>query len=196
MPPEGPLPRALKRPQRALMTTATSRQPADDVRTRTQGRSITLPSILLGIGLGGFFDGIVLHQILQWHHMLTSIGDYPATTVAGLEVNTLWDGLFHMTTYVFVAVGVFMIWARAREGGFVWSWRSLLGWSLVGWGLFNLVEGVIDHHILQIHHVRTGPNELAYDLAFLAFGAALVLVGPLIARSDKRSLDPELDRPG
>ena len=62
-----------------------------------------------------------------------------------------------MTTYVFVAVGVFMIWARAREGGFVWSWRSLLGWSLVGWGLFNLVEGVVDHHILQIHHVRRGP---------------------------------------
>lgn len=176
------------------MTTATSRQ-SDDVRRRKRGRSVTLPSIFLGIGLGGFFDGIVLHQILQWHHMLTSTRDYPATTVAGLEANTLWDGLFHMTTYVFVAVGVFMIWARAREGGFVWSWRSLLGWGLVGWGLFNLVEGVIDHHILQIHHVRPGPNELAYDLGFLAFGAALVLVGPLIARSDKRSLDPELARP-
>jgi uncharacterized membrane protein len=27
--------------------------------------------LLLGIGLGGFFDGIVLHQILQWHHMLS-----------------------------------------------------------------------------------------------------------------------------
>ena len=33
-------------------------------RVRTAG-------IVLGIGLGGFFDGIVLHQILQWHHMLT-----------------------------------------------------------------------------------------------------------------------------
>ena len=53
------------------------------------------PGILLGIGLGGFVDGIVLHQILQWHHMLTSEGDYPPTTVAGLETNTLWDGLFH-----------------------------------------------------------------------------------------------------
>jgi len=71
--------------------------------------------------------------------MLTSTRDYPATTVARLEVNMLWDGLFHMTTYVFVAVGVFMIWSRARKGGFVWSRRSLLGWSLVGWGLFNFV---------------------------------------------------------
>jgi len=48
--------------------------------------------ILLGIGFGGFVDGIVLHQILQWHHMLTSEGSYPATTVAGLEANTLADG--------------------------------------------------------------------------------------------------------
>ena len=49
----------------------------------------------MGIGLGGFVDGIVLHQILQWHHMLTDTGDYPPTTIAGLEANTLADGLFH-----------------------------------------------------------------------------------------------------
>ena len=49
--------------------------------------------ILFGLGLGGFFDGIVLHQILQWHHMLTSAG-YPATSVGNLEINTLWDGIF------------------------------------------------------------------------------------------------------
>ncbi|HWC71679.1 MAG TPA: DUF2243 domain-containing protein [Actinomycetota bacterium] len=166
------------------MTVATARRQGEDT-ARARARSITLPSILLGIGLGGFFDGIVLHQILQWHHMLTSTGDHPATTVAGLEVNTLWDGLFHMTTYVFVVVGVFMIWARAREGALVWSWRTLLGWSLFGWGLFNLVEGIVDHHILQIHHVRPGPDELAYDLGFLASGAVLLLVGWLIARTDR-----------
>jgi uncharacterized membrane protein len=28
----------------------------------------TAAGIFLGLGLGGFFDGIVLHQILQWHH--------------------------------------------------------------------------------------------------------------------------------
>jgi uncharacterized membrane protein len=72
---------------------------------------------MLGVGLGGLFDGIVLHQILQWHHMLTSQGDFPATTVRGLEVNTLWDGLFHATTYVFVAIGVFMLWDRRDQAG-------------------------------------------------------------------------------
>jgi uncharacterized membrane protein len=57
--------------------------------------------ILFGLGLGGFFDGIVLHQVLQWHHMLTSAG-YPPDSVENLKVNTLWDGLFHATTYFFV----------------------------------------------------------------------------------------------
>jgi uncharacterized membrane protein len=57
----------------------------------------TSAGILLGLGMGGFFDGIVLHQLLQWHHMLTSAG-YPADSVPNLEVNTFWDGLFHAST--------------------------------------------------------------------------------------------------
>jgi uncharacterized membrane protein len=59
--------------------------PSKSADRRVDGfrRSITAPAIVLGIGLGGFLDGIVLHQILQWHHMLTSTGDYPATTVRG-----------------------------------------------------------------------------------------------------------------
>ncbi len=28
--------------------------------------SLRLPGIVLGVGLGGFFDGILLHQLLQW----------------------------------------------------------------------------------------------------------------------------------
>src|SRR3954452_21063917 len=89
--------------------------------TRTRSQRITLPSVLLGVGLGGLFDGIVLHQILQWHHMLTSTANYPATTVHGLEVNTLWDGIFHAATSVFGTVGVRILWWRIRkEGPFCW----------------------------------------------------------------------------
>src|SRR4029453_2422664 len=75
-----------------------------------------LPGLLLRIGLGGFVDGIVLHQILQWHHMLTSEGDYPKTTVAGLETNTLWDGLFHAVAWIAVAVGVGFSGGAPRTG--------------------------------------------------------------------------------
>jgi uncharacterized membrane protein len=146
---------------------------------------IRAPGILLGIGLGGFVDGIVLHQILQWHHMLSSEGDYSPTTVAGLETNTLWDGLFHAFTWVAVAAGIWILWRRTTEWRWAFSGRTLVGWMLVGWGLFNLVEGTVDHQLLGIHHVRDdlgGP--LRWDVGFLVFGALLVLAGYLLARSD------------
>ena len=145
------------------------------------------PGILLGIGLGGFIDGIVLHQILQWHHMLTSEGSYPRTTISGLETNTLWDGLFHAATWVAVAVGIYILWRRRTDWRRASSGRVLVGWMLVGWGLFNLAEGIVDHHILTIHHVREGAgHQTAWDLAFLAFGALLVLSGLALGRSAQR----------
>ncbi len=145
--------------------------------------SLTAPGLLLGLGLGGFVDGIVLHQILQWHHMLTSEGSYPATTVGGLEVNTLWDGLFHASTWLFTAAGLVLL-ARAVASGVAWSGHLLLGLILAGWGTFNLVEGVVDHHILAIHHVRAGAPLL--DLAFLALGALLLVGGIALARRGER----------
>jgi uncharacterized membrane protein len=143
------------------------------------------PGILLGVGLGGFVDGIVLHQILQWHHMLSSEGDYPKTTVAGLEANTLADGLFHGATWLAVAFGLWLLWRRTTERRWAASGRALLGWILFGWGLFNAVEGIVDHEILGIHHVREGAgHQTAYDLGFLALAALLLLGGWLLARSD------------
>ena len=56
---------------------------------------------------------------------------------------------------------------------------------LVGWGLFNLVEGIIDHHILGIHHVRETGNQTVWDLGFLACGLLLVIGGWLLARSNE-----------
>jgi len=44
-------------------------------------KRLVASGIYLGAGLGGFVDGIVLHQILQWHHMLTSTERYSAKTV-------------------------------------------------------------------------------------------------------------------
>jgi uncharacterized membrane protein len=91
---------------------------------------ITVPGILLGIGLGGFVDGIVLHQILQWHHMLSSTTRYPATDLTGLQDNTFADGLFHATTWVAATIGVFLLWRAARRGATVWGNGNLLGWAL------------------------------------------------------------------
>jgi uncharacterized membrane protein len=147
------------------------------------------PGILLGIGLGGFVDGIVLHQILQWHHMLSSEGSHPKTTVAGLEDNTLADGLFHAFTWLIVVVAIWILWRRADE----WVWaaggRALIGWVLYGFGAFNLVEGLMDHEVLGLHHVREGAgHQTAYDLGFLALAVLLVIAGWLLTRAARREL--------
>lgn len=147
---------------------------------------ITTPGILLGMGLGGFVDGILLHQVLGWHHLLSETDEHPPDTLAGLETNVVADGLFHAATWVFVAVGLALLWRAVGRGAGVWSWRSLLGWMLVGWGAFNLVEGTVNHHLLGIHRVRPdAAAPLAYDLGFLALGAVLVVAGWQLARSDR-----------
>jgi len=145
--------------------------------------------ILLGIGLGGFVDGIVLHQILQWHHMLSET--YPPDSVQNLRLNTLGDGLFHAFAWAMTAIGLALLWRAARKPAAIWSTRVLIGSLAMGWGLFNLVEGIVDHHLLGIHHVRSGPGQLAWDLAFLAFGAVLVVAGAMLVRT-RRGQD---DRP-
>ncbi|SFL32268.1 DUF2243 domain-containing protein [Methylobacterium pseudosasicola] len=143
--------------------------------------------ILFGLGLGGFFDGIVLHQILQWHHMLSSW--YPIESIANLELNTRWDGIFHSATYVFVVLGLFILWRAAHRGHLSWSNKLLAGSLLLGWGLFNSVEGMIDHQILGVHHVNEAmPRDqwIVWDLGFLLWGLAMLIVGWLLVRAGRR----------
>ncbi len=154
----------------------------DEGRGGENGRFPVSAGILLGVGLGGFFDGIVFHQLLQWHHMLTSAG-YPPDSVRNLQVNTLWDGLFHATTYVLTAIGLGLLWRSARQRHVVWSGKLLAGTLLAGWGGFNVVEGLVDHFLLGIHHVRAGPNQLAWDLGFLAWGALMLGAGWWLIRA-------------
>ncbi|MER7661491.1 MULTISPECIES: DUF2243 domain-containing protein [unclassified Streptomyces] len=156
-----------------------------------QPRSITSPGIVLGVGMGGFVDGILLHQLLQWHHMLSSTNHdrigvkyYNPHTVSGLEMNTVWDGIFHTVCWLSVLLGLALLYARVTDHRLrVWTSRVLWGWVLVGWGLFNLVEGVLDHHILGIHHVYAGDGQVWWDIGFLVLGALLVAGGYLLQRS-------------
>jgi len=53
-----------------------------------------------------------MHQILQWHHMLTSDG-YPVDSLRNLQINTLWDGMFHAATWIFVVIGLTLLWRHA-----------------------------------------------------------------------------------
>jgi uncharacterized membrane protein len=138
---------------------------------------------LLGSGLGGFVDGIVLHQILQWHNLLSS--KIAPTDLVAIKYNMVWDGLFHALTWVMTVFGLALLWRAGQRTDVPWSTRTFVGSLSLGWGLFNVVEGVVDHHILGIHHVHPGTNQLAWDIGFLIFGALLIVAGWAAIRSGR-----------
>lgn len=138
-------------------------------------RPLFLAGILLGLGQGGFFDGIFFHQLLQWHHMFTSIES--SNTVAGLELNTLGDGLFHVFDWIMTLAGIVALWIAVKRDNVVLSTSLLIGAFCIGAGLFNVVEGILSHHILQIHHVKPGTHQLTWDLSFIGAGIVSIIVG-------------------
>jgi uncharacterized membrane protein len=151
----------------------------------------TRSGIVIGIGMGGFIDGIVLHQILQWHNMGSAV--LPPDTMEAMKRNMLWDGLFHAGTWVVTMAGIVMLWAHARRGHPLPGPRVLTGQMLLGWGIFNLGEGGINHHLLELHHVRDVPVHLPlYDWVFLAtLGVGMILLGWWMSRPPR---DPLLRR--
>lgn len=141
------------------------------------------PGVLLGLGLGAFVDGIVLHQLLQWHHMVSATPGRRPTSLDRLEVNTVADGLFHSAAWVLVLAGVLAMLRAWRQGRPFGTWRQQVGLLLLGWGAFDLLDGVVNHHVLGVHHVRDdlgGP--LSWDIGFLVLGALLVAVGWALQR--------------
>jgi uncharacterized membrane protein len=147
---------------------------------RPQNGRFLAAAVVLGIGLGGLLDGIVVHQILQWHHLVSN--PIPPDTVGNLELNTLADGVFHAAAWAVTLIGVLILLASngaRREPG---ATRRFVGGFLLGWGLFNLVEGVVDHYVLNLHHVRPGPDQAMYDLAFVLGAAAMTVSGAVLVR--------------
>jgi uncharacterized membrane protein len=154
---------------------------------RHQGAIISA-GVLLGTGLGGFVDGILLHQLLQWHNMLSS--RLPPTDLVTMKVNMVWDGLFHAFTWLVTALGVGLLWRAGKRPEVPWSTRTFVGSLSLGWGAFNVVEGLIDHHLLGIHHVHPGVGQLAWDVGFLLFGALLVGAGWALIRAGRKDTRP------
>ncbi|WP_076072321.1 DUF2243 domain-containing protein [Sphingomonas montana] len=146
-------------------------------------RPIVTAGMVIGIGMGGFADGILFHQILQIHNMLSA--RVSTDTLLGTKVNMVWDGLFHIGVWTTTAIGIAMLWRAAKRVDTITSGRALVGSLLMGWGLFNLVEGIIDHHILNLHHVYERAGQSVWDWLFLAFGVALVAAGRLMMTAER-----------
>ncbi len=158
------------------MTTDTTAPPTP--RTR---RPLVSAGTVLGMGMGGFLDGILFHQLLQTHNMLTA--RRPKDSIANIEINMFWDGLFHTATWLLTAVGLAMLWRAVTRRDVALSGRALIGAMLMGWGIFNLVEGVIDHFVLNIHHLIQRLGQSIWDWAYLASGVLLIAIGILLMRS-------------
>lgn len=146
-------------------------------------KPLTVAGVILGVGMGGFADGIVFHQLLQLHNMLT--GQIPKTSIANIEVNMFWDGLFHSVTWLTTLLGIGLLYRAGRKPSVPWNGRILSGGMVLGWGLFNFVEGLIDHHLLHAHHVVERLGLSIYDYLFLASGVLLILVGWAMIRSGR-----------
>lgn len=140
------------------------------------------PGFLTGVAVTGFFDGIVLHQILQWHHMICIETHCVATTVATLKRQAFTDGLFHAAMWVVLVIGLILL-TRAIARGARLVQARFWGSVLLGAGVFNVVEGIVDHHILQIHHVRFGPTQMILDVAFLVVSAIIGILGWRLTRT-------------
>jgi uncharacterized membrane protein len=144
------------------------------VSIKTHRSLIKIGSFVLGFGFLGALDGIIFHQLLQWHSV------YMATDRPGQIVS---DGLFHFAVTITLVIGGILLWVAGNPTAHNRGIRLLVGWFLIGGGIFNLTEGIINHHILQIHRVKPAdPNPLLYDLAFLGSGVVLIVIGYLIKK--------------
>lgn len=162
------------------MTRRATTKPTAGKGTRPSGAG----PVLLGLGLGAFVDGIVMHQILQWHHLVS--GHAPMTTVAGLELNTLADGFFQAAALLLVAGGVLVLLAHWRQGRLAPSWSRLGGLVVVGLGLFNVADSVVNHWLLGTHHVRDDMGApLFWDIGFFVLSVAVTGIGWLLARRSR-----------
>jgi uncharacterized membrane protein len=141
-------------------------------------RALRLPAFLLGFALGGFFDGILFHQILQWHHLLSLWAPEE-----GLPFHVLWDGLFHAAHYAIAAAAILLLWRRRVATVAAGSGRGLAGWAALGFGAWHVLDVVLNHWVLGMHRARIGvPNPLAYDMIFVLLGLAGLLLGWLLLR--------------
>ena len=136
---------------------------------------------ILGFALGGFFDGILLHQILQWHHLLSLVPG-----IEDIRLQVLWDGYFHALMYVIAAAGLWGLW-RAHRSTEETGGRPLLGALLVGFGLWHVVDNVLSHWVLGIHRIRLdSDNPLVWDLIwFGAFSLVPLVAGWVLVRGGR-----------
>jgi uncharacterized membrane protein len=139
-------------------------------------RRFAASALLLGFALGGFFDGILLHQVLQWHHLLSALDGGVLGDVRG---QVMADGLFHVGMYVLALVALRLLWDVRGELARPGARQRLVATVLLGFGGWHVVDAVLSHWVLGLHRIRMDTaSPLAWDLAWLGvFGLLPLAVG-------------------
>jgi len=134
-------------------------------------------SLALGVALGGFFDGILLHQILQWHHLLSLVPG-----MDDLRLQVLWDGYFHALMYALALAAAWGMWRARRRGVAAPGGLVLAGALLLGFGAWHALDALLSHWILGIHRIKLDSAQpLAWDIGWLVvFGLAPLFAGRLL----------------
>jgi uncharacterized membrane protein len=152
-------------------------------------RSVLLTGVILGVGVVGSLDEIVLHQVLQWHNFYVDTSDRWRIVI---------DGVFHFVMAALLFAGALRLWDGRRDLGALGAGRALAAGILLGMGGFNLFDGTVNHKLLQVHPVREGVSpQWPYDIVYNALAIALLLAGWLLWRGVRsaRSVDARERRP-
>jgi uncharacterized membrane protein len=133
-------------------------------------------AILLGVGLGALLNNVVLHQVLQWHNMLSA--RVPPASLEAVRKNLEAAGWFNLVAVGVCFAAAWLLVRAVRDSGRVPSRLGFISYVLLGWGAFNLVEGLVYHHVLGLHHVRDLPAlDPLYDwLYLLGSGLGFILL--------------------
>ncbi len=154
---------------------------AAEAEALAQAHRTEAAALALGISLGGFFDGIVLHQILQWHHLLSAV---QTGALADLRAQVAMDGLFHLLMYVIALAALVMLWRGRGAMDAATTGRRLWGKALLGFALWHAADAVLSHWLLGIHRIRMDtPHPLLWDVGWLAvFGGGAAVAGWTLLR--------------
>ena len=137
---------------------------------RVTGRPPKLPAFVLGLGLGGFLDGIVLYQCATDTPLVSDTGDNPIDTVAGPEITRRPTACSTWLPGRLWRLG----WCSRSAPGSGANWRQRGGHTLVSCspaGASRSRRGSRRRQLLGIHHVQNDIGApLGWDLGFLAFG--------------------------
>ena len=153
------------------------------------------PLFIAGMGLGGFFDGIVFHFALQWHNLVSN--RMASDSVGQLETIMRIESTFHISMWAVTGIAIYLIWQAGRRGYLPRRPLVFSGLIILGWGAFNILDGVLFHLVFQLHNVRESGPIAFWNSLWILWGIVFVAIGWAMAFGQGRRLrtDPIPSRP-